>query len=135
MLMNTHDTPTRTPPAVPHGVHVINRADGVTGGEGWAENFQGRAYGAGISVIQESTDQVGVGPRLHQHPYPETFIIRAGQALFTVGSEELVGSAGQILMVPANTPHKFQTLGPDRFESVNIHTSDEFITEWLEPGE
>lgn len=133
--MSTRDTATPDPPAVPHGVHVINRADGVTGGEGWAENFQGSAYAAGISVIQTSTDRVGAGPRLHQHPYPETFIIRRGQALFTVGSEELVGSAGQILVVPANTPHKFQTLGPDRFESINIHASDEFITEWLEPDQ
>lgn len=130
--MSTRDTATPTPPAVPH---VINRADGVSGGEGWAENFQGSDYDAGISVIQESTDTVGAGPRLHRHPYPETFIIRRGQALFTVGSEQLVGSAGQILVVPANTPHKFQTLGPDRFESVNVHSSNEFVTEWLEPRE
>ncbi|MGI8870580.1 MAG: cupin domain-containing protein [Mycobacteriales bacterium] len=114
-------------------MHVINRRDGVTGAARWDENFEGKPYGAGISVIQESTDRAGSGPRLHRHPYAETFIIRAGKALFTVGTEEFVGAAGQILIVPASTPHKFRTLGPDRFESVNIHANDEFITEWLEP--
>lgn len=83
-------------------------------------------------MIQESTDKVGVGPRLHRHPYPETFVIKRGRALFTVDTEEVVGEAGQIIVVPANTPHKFRTLGPGRLESVNIHESGEFATEWLE---
>jgi len=115
--------------------YVIDRRDGGVGGEAWAENFEGKDYGgAGISVILESTETVGSGPRLHQHPYPETFIIRRGRALFTIGDRELIGSAGQILIAPANTPHKFSVLGPERFESVNIHANDEFITEWLEPA-
>jgi len=115
--------------------YVIERRDGGIGGEDWSENFEGKEYGgAGISVILESTEKIGSGPRLHQHPYPETFIIRLGRALFTVGDRELIGSAGQILVVPANTPHKFSVLGPGRFESVNIHANDEFITEWLEPA-
>lgn len=112
--------------------HVIERQDGGTGGEDWAENHEGKPYGARISIILESTDRPGSGPRLHKHPYPETFIIRRGRAIFTVGSEEIEGGAGQILVVPADTPHKFRTLGPERFESVNIHANDEFITEWLE---
>lgn len=114
--------------------HVIDRKDGRSDGEEWTENHEGKPYGAGISLILESTEEVGVGPRLHRHPYAETFVIRQGRALFTVGSDELVGQAGQVIVVPANTPHKFRTLGPGRFESVNIHASDEFVTEWLEPA-
>lgn len=112
--------------------HVIDRQDGGTAGENWTADFQGQEYGAGVSFFVESIDKEGAGPRLHQHPYPETFVIRRGRATFTVGTEEIVGSAGQIIVVPANTPHKFKTLGPDRFESVNIHASEVFITEWLE---
>lgn len=130
--MSSPDSVARTPLGASPGVHVIDRQDGGTGGESWAENFEGREHGAGIAVILESTDVEGSGPRLHRHPYPETFIIRSGKALFTVGDEELVGRAGQILVVPANTPHKFRTLGPERFESVNIHANEEFVTEWLE---
>ena len=110
---------------------TIDRADGRDDGEDWTENYQELPGGAGISIILESSTQAGVGPRLHQHPYAETFIIRRGTATFTVGSDTFEGHAGQILVVPANTPHKFAT-GPDGYEAVHIHANTEFVTEWLE---
>ncbi|MGH3359805.1 MAG: cupin domain-containing protein [Nocardioidaceae bacterium] len=96
------------------------------------DNIEGGAYGAKISLIFEDTDVEGSGPRLHQHPYPETFIIHAGRARFTVADQELIGEAGQVLVVPENTPHKFAVIGPDRYVATHIHANDEFITEWLE---
>jgi quercetin dioxygenase-like cupin family protein len=48
-----------------------------------------------------------------------------------VGSEQLQGRAGQVLIVPANTPHKFTT-GPNGYEGVHIHANPRFVTEWLE---
>ncbi|NEA30634.1 cupin domain-containing protein [Streptomyces sp. SID13031] len=110
---------------------VINRADGRDDGEDWTEDYQELPGGAGISLILESTSQAGVGPRLHLHHYPETFIIRRGSATFTVGDEQLVGRAGQILVVPAETPHKFST-GPEGYEAIHIHESSSFETIWLE---
>lgn len=96
------------------------------------DNVEGGEYGAKISIIFEDTDVVGSGPRLHQHPYPETFVIHAGSARFTVGEQEVVGEAGQVIVVPAYTPHKFAVLGPDRYIATHIHAADEFVTEWLE---
>lgn len=58
-------------------------------------------------------------------------IIR-GRARFTIGTEEREGGAGEVLVVPANTPHKFSVIGPETYEAVHIHESDHFITEWLE---
>jgi mannose-6-phosphate isomerase-like protein (cupin superfamily) len=110
---------------------TIDRADGRDDGEDWTENYQELPGGAGISIILESTTQAGVGPRLHQHPCAETFFIRRGTATFTVGGETFEGHAGQILVVPANTPHKFAT-GPDGYEAVHIHANSEFVTDWLE---
>jgi quercetin dioxygenase-like cupin family protein len=110
---------------------IINRSDGRDDGEDWTENYEELPGGANISIILESTAKGGVGPRLHQHPYAETFIIRRGWAMFTIGSAEQRGSAGQILVVPANTPHKFST-GPDGYEAVHIHANPRFVTEWLE---
>lgn len=52
---------------------------------------------------------MGTGPRLHRHPYTETFVI-----------------------APAGMPHTFSVLGPGVYESVHIHESDHFVTEWLE---
>lgn len=79
------------------------------------DNIEGAAYEAGVSLIFEDSDQDGEGPYLHQHPYPETFVIRGGQALFTVAGEQLLGVAGQVLVVPKLTPHKFEVVGPERY--------------------
>ncbi|MGW5238239.1 cupin domain-containing protein [Monashia sp. NPDC004114] len=114
---------------------LITRSDGRLDGEEWTENYEELPGGAGISIILESTTREGAGPRLHKHPYAETFIIRRGSATFTVGAgddaREIVGRAGQILVVPAETPHRFRT-GPDGYEAVHIHANERFVTDWLE---
>jgi mannose-6-phosphate isomerase-like protein (cupin superfamily) len=95
-------------------------------------NFEGYTAGSQVSIIFERVTADGVGPRLHRHPYSETFVIRSGRALFTVGGEELEAVGGQILVVEAMVPHKFKTLGADLYEAVHIHANDRFETEWLE---
>ncbi|WP_152365308.1 cupin domain-containing protein [Microlunatus speluncae] len=110
---------------------VITRADGGDDGENWEQNYTQLPGNANISIILESTTAEGVGPRLHKHPYAETFIIRRGSATFTVGEEQLVGKAGQVLVVPAEVPHKFKT-NAGGYEAVHIHAGSEFETDWLE---
>ena len=110
---------------------VIDRADGRDDGEDWTEDYEQLPGGANISIIVQATTKPGVGPRLHRHPYAETFVIRRGSATFTVGTEVFEGHAGQILVVPAQTPHKFTT-GPNGYEAVHIHANVRFVTEWLE---
>ena len=110
---------------------VVDRPGGRQDGEDWADNYEELPGGAAISIILESTSRAGVGPRLHRHPYAETFIIRRGSALFNIGPEQLTGRAGQVLVVPAGTPHKFST-GTGGYEAVHIHAGVRFVTEWLE---
>jgi mannose-6-phosphate isomerase-like protein (cupin superfamily) len=93
-------------------------------------NLEGYLHGGSVSVIVEREDRAGRGPRLHRHPYDETFLVYAGAARFTVGEEELILSAGQILIAPALTPHKFVTLG--EYSAHHVHANDRFVTEWLE---
>ncbi|PUB27875.1 mannose-6-phosphate isomerase-like protein (cupin superfamily) [Promicromonospora sp. AC04] len=95
-------------------------------------NFEGYLHGSGVSVIFERVAKDGTGPRLHRHPYSETFVIRSGRALFTVDGKEFEAVGGQILVVQAMVPHKFKTLGADLYEAVHIHANDRFETEWLE---
>jgi mannose-6-phosphate isomerase-like protein (cupin superfamily) len=94
--------------------------------------WQGKTHGSNICVIANYIEAAGGGPRLHQHPYVETFIIREGTGVFLIGSTEVEASAGQILVVPANTPHKFKNRGPGPFSSMDIHENCNFSTEWLE---
>ena len=114
---------------------LVSRSDGRDDGEDWTENYERLPGDAGVSLILESTTQEGVGPRLHRHPYAETFVIRRGSATFTVGAgpaaREVLGRAGQVLVVPADTPHRVRT-GPHGYEAVHIHANDHFVTDWLE---
>jgi mannose-6-phosphate isomerase-like protein (cupin superfamily) len=113
-------------------MQIIERATLSRSADGAFTELEGRLFGGGVSLILVSSDTPGVGPDLHQHPYPETFLIRTGRARFTVGDEQLIGSGGQIIVVPAGTPLKFEVLGPDPLDMTDVHASDIFITEWLE---
>ncbi|HWU29919.1 MAG TPA: cupin domain-containing protein [Microbacterium sp.] len=94
-------------------------------------NLEGHLIGSPVSIIREYATTAGGGPRLHRHPYAETFIIHRGSALFTVGEEQLVGVGGQILVVPALVSHRFEVLDGG-YEATHVHASERFITEWLE---
>ncbi|WP_309068278.1 cupin domain-containing protein [Microbacterium sp.] len=95
-------------------------------------NFEGYLHGSAVSFFREHAPRPGTGPRLHRHPYSETFLIHAGSALFTVGDERVVGSANQVLVVPAFVAHRFEVLDRGEYIATHIHESDRFITEWLE---
>ncbi len=74
----------------------------------------------------------GSGPRLHRHPYAEIFVVQEGNATFTVGDATIEATGGQILVAPAGVPHKFVNSGSGPLRQLDIHTSDRFVTEWLE---
>lgn len=112
--------------------HVIDRGAWADDPVLWKGELQGEAYGADICVIFNYMPEPGGGPRLHQHPYPETFIIRSGAAIFTVAGETVRATAGQIVVVPPHTPHRFTNAGPNSLETIDIHASSTFVTEWLE---
>jgi len=70
--------------------------------------------------------------RLHKHPYKEIFIIQEGVSTFTVGSDILDAHAGQIVIVPAEVPHKFKNVSNEPLKQIDIHVSKQFVTDWLE---
>ena len=96
-----------------------------------ARRFEGKDHGANVSFFL-STHAPGEGPKLHRHPYEETFILQGGRCTFTVGDETLTPSPGHILIVPANTPHKFVNSGETRLQQVSIHSAPEMVQEDLE---
>jgi quercetin dioxygenase-like cupin family protein len=109
---------------------ILNREDLER--DSMSINFQGFRHGdAPVSFIWVDAPPGG-GPRLHRHPYMEIFILLEGQATFTVGDETHEGVAGQVVVVPPGMPHKFRNSGAGQLRQVDIHTSDRFITEWLE---
>ena len=97
----------------------------------WRGDLQLGPFGGNLCLLFNLMEP-GRGPRLHRHPYAETFIIRSGRALFTVGEETLEAVAGQIVVVPAGVAHKFVNAGPDILDTLDIHENGHFVTEWLE---
>lgn len=96
--------------------------------------FQGREHGAQVSVFLVD-NLPGQGPRLHRHPYTETWIVEAGRPLFVADGEEVLPAVGEILTVTPGTAHKFVNLGPERMRLICIHASPELIQEDLESDE
>jgi mannose-6-phosphate isomerase-like protein (cupin superfamily) len=109
---------------------VLNRDELPRDGNTY--EFEGARY-ADIEVSFIWVDMPPGGKiRLHKHPYKEIFIIQEGTASFTVGTVTLEAHAGQIIIVPADVPHKFTNSGDRQLRQVDVHFSKQFITHWLE---
>jgi mannose-6-phosphate isomerase-like protein (cupin superfamily) len=102
-------------------------------GEARSFKFQGDEHGGiGYSFFVIHYQQPGTGPALHRHPYPEVFVTLEGEALYTVGDETFTVKAGQIVIAPANVPHKFVSVGNTTLKQVDIHGNGTIIQENLE---
>jgi quercetin dioxygenase-like cupin family protein len=97
-----------------------------------AGSFIGAEHGSGISFFVVDAAPGG-GPRLHTHPYSETFILLAGRARFRLGDESIEARAGDVVVAPAGVPHKFEAL--EQLRSVNVHAAPRTETAWLEQDE
>ncbi|MFN2489205.1 MAG: cupin domain-containing protein [Actinomycetota bacterium] len=93
--------------------------------------FEGEAYGSEVSMYLIEYREVGDGPSLHKHPYAETWVVRSGNARFTVGDEVIDSTSGAILVGPAEVPHMFKNEGPGNRDIICTHPSSRFIQEDL----
>lgn len=94
-------------------------------------NLKGEDHGATTSLILDRSEP-GHGPRLHMHPYDETWVVIDGNVTFQAGDDEYRAGPGDVVIVPPRTPHKFTNDGPRGSHLVCIHASPRMITEWLE---
>ena len=54
--------------------------------------------------------------------------MRRGRSTVRIGEAKIEVNAGQTVVIPANTPHTFRVHGPERYESIAIHSSPAMIT-------
>jgi len=92
----------------------------------------GDTIGAGMSVIVVDAAPGG-GPRLHRHPYEEVFVVLEGEATFTLGDQQRVARAGDVVVAPPGVAHTFRNTGSGTLRQVDVHAARRFNTEWLEP--
>jgi mannose-6-phosphate isomerase-like protein (cupin superfamily) len=93
----------------------------------WRGSLAGEALGGAVTVLAYGNDTPGEGPRLHVHPYDETFVILRGRARFFVGDEVIEAGAGEAVLGPAGVPHRFENVGPGRLQTIDIHHSPRWI--------
>ena len=93
---------------------------------GMSHEFHGEKQGAPISAYIVDA-RPGQGPPLHTHPYVEIAFTLEGTALITVGDETREVKAGGIVVIPANTPHRFINTGHSPLRQIDIHASPRFI--------
>ena len=93
---------------------------------GMSYEFHGEKEGAPFSayIVKASPGQ---GPPLHTHPYVEVAFVLEGTATITVGDDTREVNAGNIVVIPANTPHRFVNSGVDVLRQIDIHASPEFV--------
>jgi quercetin dioxygenase-like cupin family protein len=94
-------------------------------------SLKGAAHGATISLILDDSEPGG-GPRLHRHPYDETWVVQEGNITFQLGDEHHTAAPGDIVIAPPGVPHKFTNDGPGHAKLVCIHANPTMVTEWLE---
>ena len=112
------------------------RTDDLRNGSGrdYTVLFEGRDHGSQVTVFLVD-NAPGDGPRLHRHPYAETWIVQDGNPLFVADDEEVRPDPGDIVTVTPGTAHKFVNLGPGRMRLVCIHASPQLVQEDLETDE
>lgn len=110
------------------GGYVI-KVDGLPSSEN-ASTFASHEHGALVSFFL-SHNWPGTGPKLHQHPYEETFVVEEGDALFTVGERTIEATGGTSL---SSRPgfHTSSSAARRRIARSGIHPVARMEAEWLE---
>jgi quercetin dioxygenase-like cupin family protein len=93
---------------------------------GMSYDFIGENHGAPFSAYIVNA-KPGQGPPLHTHPYVEVAFTTEGIATITVGNETREVKPGAIVVIPANTPHRFINSGDTTLRQIDIHASPKFF--------
>jgi quercetin dioxygenase-like cupin family protein len=110
---------------------LLTASSGLPGSDE-ARDFVGRDHGAELTLILVDAP-TGHGPALHRHPYEEIFVVYGGTGTFFVDGSQVQAGAGDVVLAPAGTAHRFINSGRDRLRLTAIHHAPQFTTEWLEP--
>jgi mannose-6-phosphate isomerase-like protein (cupin superfamily) len=108
-------------------VHDVRAADRRPAHEPGRRALRGPPARRCRASFYDTTWAPGRGPSLHRHPYAEVFLVEVGEATFTAGDEELVVTAGHVVVVPAETPHRFVNSGDAVLRVLSLHPNGEVL--------
>jgi mannose-6-phosphate isomerase-like protein (cupin superfamily) len=93
--------------------------------------FEGADHGDVDISVFVTTWPAGRGPRLHEHPYAEVFLVQQGEALFEVDGRRSTVAADHFVVVPAATPHRFENAGTAPLRLLSIQPSPRVRQTWI----
>jgi mannose-6-phosphate isomerase-like protein (cupin superfamily) len=93
-------------------------------------DFVGEEHGVSVSFFMVNAPPER-GPALRRHNYDEIIIVEEGSATCVAGDKHEV-KAGDIIVIPAATPHRFVNSGNAPLRQIDIHAQPTFVTEWLD---
>ena len=86
----------------------------------------------GISaVVMDPGEEADIEHDEANAGHQEAYVVVTGRAGFRLGDEEVEAGPGDIVVVPAGTPHKFLSRG-ETHRQISIHPVPRMETEWLE---
>jgi mannose-6-phosphate isomerase-like protein (cupin superfamily) len=93
---------------------------------GMSYQFHGEKQGAPFSayIVNAKPRQ---GPPLHTHPYVEVTFTLEGTGMVTVGDDTREVKPDSIVVIPANTPHRFVNSGGGVLRQISTHASPKFV--------
>jgi quercetin dioxygenase-like cupin family protein len=74
-------------------------------------------------IISPASYLPGVGPEEHRHSCGEVFYVLDGRGAYTVDGVDVVAEAGDIVVVPPNTWHRFHADGDKPLQVVAVFDS------------
>ena len=98
---------------------------------GVSHEFVGEEHGVSVSLFLVNAPP-GRGPGLHRHAYDEVIVVQEGRAMCRVGDEGREVKAGDIISIPAGTPHSFTNCGDTPLRQIDVHAHPTLVSEWLD---
>jgi quercetin dioxygenase-like cupin family protein len=95
-------------------MRTFERVPGASGGF-----VSGNDHGLDV-VVLVSTYPPGVGPAEHRHACGEVFVVSHGRGVYTVDGIEVIAEAGDAVVVPPNTWHRFRADENDALTHVAV---------------
>jgi quercetin dioxygenase-like cupin family protein len=94
--------------------------------------FEGGAFGLETLTVVVGESHPGQGVPLHRHDCDEIIIIHAGSGTYTVGDVTAAARAGEIVIIPAGTPHRWVNHTEEPLVHTAVFPSSSFALEEFE---
>jgi len=93
--------------------------------------LEGHAFGLAHLTLVLGETPPGQRTRLHRHTCEEIIVVHVGRGMFTVGDTTVEVGPGEVVIIPAGSPHRFANHTLETLVHTDIFATDQFSVEVL----